>query len=177
VDTVEVSTVVYLPPEEVYTFLLDFPRYAEYSKHLDEVRRHGGDGSPGTRYDITFSWWKLSYTARSQVTQVDPPHRIDWRLVKDIDAHGSWIVDPEPESAPDDERPATRVRLRIEFSPDSTDARRLNLPRFVSLGWLVEQVTPKIETEARRIVKRIVADLEGEPRDVELTIHTAPDSL
>ena len=30
VDAVEVSTIVYLPPEEIYDFLIDFPRYADY---------------------------------------------------------------------------------------------------------------------------------------------------
>lgn len=176
-DTVEVSTVVHLPPEDVYEFLLDFPRYAEYSDHLDEVRRSRGNGEPGTRYDITFSWWKLSYTARSEVTDVDPPARIDWRLVKDIDAQGAWIVDPEPEAKPDPDTPATRVRLHIKFAPGSADASGLGLPSFVSLDWLVDRVRPKVESEARHIVERIVADLEGEPREVDLTIHAVPDTL
>lgn len=174
-DSVEVSTVVYLPAEEIFDFLLDFPRYAEYSKHLDEVRRHGGDGSPGTRYDLTFSWWKLSYTARSQVTDVEAPNRIDWRLVEDIDARGYWAVAPEPESAPDPNTPASRVRLYVEFAPGS--AGGIDLPMFVSLDWVVERVKPKVETEAERIVARIVEDLEGEPRDVDLDIHTTPDSV
>lgn len=176
-DSVEVSTVVYLPAEEIYDFLLDFPRYAEYSKHLDEVRRHGGDGSPGTRYDITFSWWKLAYTAQSQVTDVDPPNRIDWRIVADLDARGYWGIAPEPESAPEPGMPATRVRLYVEFHPDSADERLIDLPAFVSLDWLIDRVTPKIYREAERIVERIVADLEGEPREVSLDIHTTPDSL
>jgi hypothetical protein len=34
-----------------------------------------------------------------------------------------------------------------------------------------------VTAEAERIVERIVADLEGEPRDVALDIHTTPDSL
>jgi uncharacterized membrane protein len=177
VDSVEVSTVVYLPSEEIFDFLLDFPRYAEYSKHLDEVRRHSGDGTPGTRYDITFSWWKLSYTAKSQVTDIDRPTRIDWRLVEDIDARGYWAVAPEPESAPNPDTPATRVRLYIEFSPGSADRHSIGLPSFVSLDWLIDRVKPKVEAEARRIVERIVADLEGEPREVDLDIHTTPDSI
>jgi uncharacterized membrane protein len=177
VDTVEVSTVVYLPPTDIYEFLLDFPRYAKYSKHLDEVRRHGGDGSPGTRYDITFSWWKLSYTARSQVTDVDQPNRIDWRLIKDIDARGYWGIAPEPESAPDPDTPASRVRLYIEFAPESASARGIDLPSFVSLDWLIDRVKPKVKAEAERIVERIVADLEGSRRAVDLDIHTTPDGL
>ncbi len=175
-DTVDVSTVVYLPPAEIYEFLVDFPRYADYSQHLEEVRRHG-ERPQGTRYDITFAWWKLSYTAVSRVTNVDPPNRIDWRLVRDIDARGSWEIAPEPESSPAPDTPASRVRLYIEFSPGSADASGLGLPSFVSLDWLIDRVKPKVKAEAEHIVERIVADLEGRSRDVDLDIHTTPDSL
>ncbi len=176
-DAVDVSTVVYLPPAEVYEFLLDFPRYASYSRHLEEVRQYGDENAEGTRYDITFAWWKLSYTAASRVTDVDPPNRIDWRLVKDIEARGSWQIAPEPESSPSPNTPASRVRLYIEFEPESASVGGLGLPQFVSLDWLIEQVKPKVRAEAERIVERIVADLEGQRRDVDLDIHTTPDSL
>ncbi|MFB6297920.1 MAG: type II toxin-antitoxin system RatA family toxin [Salinirussus sp.] len=175
-DSIEVSTVVYVRPEEIYEFLLDFPRYAEYSKHLREVRR-AGEGGSGTNYHITFAWWRLSYTAVSEVTEVDPPTRIDWRLVEDIEARGYWLVEPEPESAPEGEDHASRVRLFVEFAPESADERLLDLPRFVSLDWLIDRVKPKVKREAERIVQRIVADLEGQSRQVALTIHTAPDSV
>lgn len=175
-DEVEVSTVVYLPPAEVYEFLLDFPRYANYSEYLTDVRSDG-DGSPGTRYALRFAWWKLSYTAHSEVVEVDPPNRIDWRLVKDIDARGYWRVEQAPDDAPEGVEMASRVTLRVEFNPDSASSGAVDLPRFVSLSWVIEKVKPKIQSEAERVVERIVADLEGESRDVDLTIHTTPDSV
>ena len=174
-DAVEVSTVVYVPAEEAYEFLLDFPGYARYSKHLKEVRRHG-DGTPGTRYDITFTWWKLSYTARSEVTDVEPPTRIDWRLVKDIDAGGYWGIEPLPGEAPDG-GDACRVRLHIEFRPGSANRDSLNLPAFVSFDWVVDKVKPKVETEAERICRRVVRDLEGQDRPVDLEIHQTADTI
>jgi len=167
VDSVEVSTVVYLPPETVYDFLLDFPRYARYSEHLRTVRQHG-DGTPGTEYELEFAWWKLTYTARSRVTDTDAPRRIDWRVIKDIDAVGRWLVDPVDDA--DDEE--TRVTLVVEYVPGSADDDAVELPRFVSLDWVIEKVKPKIRAEAERVVRRIVADLEGEPRDVSLEIET-----
>lgn len=175
-DEVELSTVIYLPPEEVYDFLIDFPRYANYSKYLMEVRQHG-DGSPGTEYDLRVEWWKLSYTARSEVTEVDPPTRIDWRIVKDIHARGHWRIEEVPEEAPDGEETASRVYLHVGFDPDSASPSMVDLPAFVSLGWVIDKVKPKVEEEAERIVERIVADLEGEPREVELEIHRTPDSI
>ena len=164
-DTVEVSTEVYVPPEEVHSFLMDFPGYAEYSEHLTEVRQHG-DGTPGTEYELDFAWWKLTYTARSRVTGVEAPERIDWRLVKDVDAVGRWEVERVDEET-------TRVTLVVEYAPDSADEGLLDLPRFVSLGWVVDRVTPKVRAEAERVVRRIVADLEGERREVEVEIETS----
>ncbi len=175
-DRVEVSTIVYLPPEKLYEFLVEFPRYTKYSDYLRGIERHG-DGSPGTRYDITFAWWKLTYTARSEVTAVEPPTRIDWQLTKDIDAQGSWEIDPAPEAKPDGEDHASRVRLVIEFAPESADEGALELPRFVSFDWLVGKVRAKVKAEAEAVVERIVRDLEGQRREVELEIHETPDSV
>ncbi|MFB6309427.1 MAG: type II toxin-antitoxin system RatA family toxin [Haloarculaceae archaeon] len=175
-DRIEVSTVVYLPPEEIYEFLLDFPGYARFSKYLKEVRQRG-DGSPGTQYDLQFAWWKLNYTAVSEVTAVERPERIDWKLVKDIDARGHWRLEPEPESAPDGEDHATRVRLVVEYHPDSASPDAVDLPTLVSLGWVIEKVKPLVREEAERIVERIVADIEGQRREVELEIHTGPDAV
>lgn len=175
-DRVEVSTVLYVSQAEVYEFLIEFPRYAKYSKYLREVRPHG-DGSPGTRYDLVFAWWKLTYTARSEVTDVDPPNRIDWRLVKDIDAEGYWQVEPVPDEAPDGTEHATRVRCVVEFDPDSVDSRLVDLPALVSVNWLLGKVIPKIKAEAERVVQRIATDLEGTQRDVTLQIHETPESV
>ncbi|WP_331232584.1 type II toxin-antitoxin system RatA family toxin [Natronorarus salvus] len=174
-DEVEVSTVIRLPPEEVYEFIVDFPRYARYSKHLTDVRQHG-DGTPGTRYDLRFAWWKLSYTAHSEVTETEPPHRLDWKLVKDLNAHGYWAIEPAPEEAPADGE-ASRLSLRVDFDPETANSDTLGLPRFVSMGWVIDKAKPLIVEEAQRVVERIVADLEGERRDVELTIHRTPDSI
>lgn len=169
-DTVEVETTVYLPPEEVYDFLVDFPRYARYSKYLTEVRGDG-DGGPGTEYELDFSWWKLSYTARSRVTDVDPPGRIEWRVTKDVDAAGAWIV--EPVDPPAGRERASRVLFRVEYRPGTVDGDDLPIPPLLSLDTVVEKVKPKVREEAERVVRRIVADLEGERRDVDLEIRTA----
>jgi hypothetical protein len=173
VDRIHVSTVVALPAPEVYEFLVDFPRYGEYSEYLTEVVSDG-DGSPGTRYRLRFAWWKLSYTAHTRVTEADPPTRIAWEVVRDIDAHGAWRVEPldsPPASVPDDAETACRVHLDVRFDPDSVGGDVLDLPRFVSLDWVVEKVTPLLVEEAEKVVERIVADIEGRRRPVELVVH------
>lgn len=170
-DQVEVSTVVYLEPEAVYEFLLEFPRYAGYSEHLRSIDRDG-DGGPGTDYRLTFAWWRLSYTAHARVVAVDPPTRIDWRLVEDLDARGYWLVEPAPDEVRSPDEPASRVRLHVRVRPDSVDPSVLELPRFVSLDWVVERARPRVEAEAERVVRRVVADLEGEARPVDVQVRT-----
>ena len=173
-DSVEVSTVIYLPPPEVYEFIIDFPRYANYSKYLERVHQDG-DGGPGTGYALRFAWWKITYTARTKVTDVDPPNRIDWEVIKDIDATGRWSIEEVPDLAPPDAETASRVTLAIEF--DTATVGDIDLPSFVSVSWVVERVKPKIQEEAERVVERIVADLEGQQREVELTVHERPDNV
>jgi len=176
VDEIVVSTVVYLPPDEVYEFLEDFPRYARYSEYLKNVHQRG-DGGPGTRYDLRFAWWKLTYTARSEVTDVDPPWRIDWRIVKDLHAHGQWRVeelDSLPADAPADADVACRVTLGVEFDPQTARDGTLDLPRFVSFDFVVGKVKPILVKEAQRVVERIVADIEGRSREVELVVERRP---
>lgn len=186
-DRIHVSTVVCLPPEDVYEFLVDFPRYARYSQYLTDVTADG-DGSPGTRYRLRFAWWKLSYSVHTEVTAVDPPSSLDWRVVKDIDARGGWRVEPLdsvpadlPTASPSDSDSDTttddacRVHLEVAFDPDSVGG--VDLPRFVSLEWVVGKVKPLLVEEAEHVVERIVADIEGRPREVELVVHEAPGGL
>ena len=171
------STEVYADPEEVYAFLLDFPRYANYSEYLSEVRTITGDGGPGTRYALRFAWWKVSYTAHSRVTGVEPPERIDWEITKDIDAGGRWRVTP-PETG-DGERSdgeasgdaPCEVALEVEFDPSSASPDALDLPRLVSFDWVLKKAIPLIRGEAERVVERAVRDLEGSDRDVDLDVY------
>jgi len=175
VDTIVVRTVAYAAPEEIYDFLIDFPRYARYSKYLTDVRRRSGNTGVGTQYALRFAWWKLTYTAHSAVVDVDPPTAIDWRVTKDIDANGAWRIEPRdslPADAPADADVACDVSLQVAFDPDSADSSVLNLPRLVSFGWVLDQAIPLIRTEAERVVERAVSDLEGRRRPIELTIES-----
>lgn len=168
-DTIEVSTVVYRPKADVYEFLVDFPRYAVLSEYLREVQQDG-DGSAGTNYRLHFAWWKLSYTVHSEVTDLDSPERIDWELTRGLDARGSWVL--ESEAPPADRDVATRIRFLVRYDPHSASTERIDLPRFVSLNWVIAKARPLVRREAERIVERLVTELEGESRPVELEIHT-----
>jgi len=168
------STVVYAPRETVYEFLLDFPGYKNYSDYVKEIDQDG-DGGEGTEYGITFGWWKVTYLARSRVVGLEPPERIDWEILKDLDASGAWLV--ESVEPPADREVATRVTIDVQFDPDSVSAGAIDLPRFVSVSWLVEKAIPLIVKQARSVLRGVVADLEGAPRDVDLTVHETPHSV
>ena len=180
-DTIVVSTVVYEEPSTVYDVLIDFPRYAKYSEYLTAVDTLRGDGGVGTQYALNFAWWKLKYTAHSEVVDVDSPEKIDWRVIKDINANGHWQIDERdslPSTAPADATTACDVSLRIDFDPDSADSGAVNLPTLVSWGWVLKKVIPLIKNEAERVVQRAVTDVEGRRRrDVEFTVQVDSEYL
>lgn len=168
-ERIRLSTVVYAPPETVFPYLQDFTTYPRYAKHLSHVDIDG-DGGVGTHYGLHLAWWKLTYTARSRVTGLTPPHSLEWELTKDIDAHGEWRI----ESASDGDRPASRVYFEAAYDPHSASEDVVSLPRFVSMGWVIRKLRPRLMDEARRVLERLVADIEGQRREVELTVHEMP---
>lgn len=162
--TFEVTTTVDRPPEVVFPFLQDFTGYAKYSKHLRGVGVDG-DGGVGTRYRIRFGWWKLTYDAYTRVTGIEEPNVLEWEVIRDLDAAGRWVVEPT------DDGEGSTVSLVVRYDPASLSAGMLDLPALVPLDWVVEKAVGLIEAEGRRVVRRVVADLEGEKRPVELTVE------
>ncbi|ARS88662.1 SRPBCC family protein [Natrarchaeobaculum aegyptiacum] len=172
-DRILLSTVAYRSPEEVFPYVCSFTDYPRYTDHLKEVRVHG-DGGVGSVYDLRLAWWKLSYTARSKVVEVTESESLEWRLVDHLDARGEWRVEPEPEAAPPEAETASRIYFEALYDPHSADKSVLSLPRFVSIDWVISKVRPRLLDEAQTVVERLVADIEGQRRDVELTIHEMP---
>ena len=172
-DRILLSTLAYRSPEEVFPHVRSFADYPRYTDHLREVRVHG-DGDVGSVYDLVLSWWKLTYTARSKVTAISAPNSLQWRLTNDIDARGEWRVEPEPEAAPASQSTASRIYFEAVYDPYSADPSAISLPRFVSLDWVVDRVEPRLLDEAETVVQRLVTDIEGRRRDVDLTIHELP---
>jgi uncharacterized protein YndB with AHSA1/START domain len=171
--TLEAETVVRAPRESVFDLLVDVPRYVEYSEFLQSVEADG-DGGPGTVYRLRFEWWRLSYTAVSRVEALDRPRRIDWTVVEDVDAHGSWQLDADETDGSvtgDGENHTTRVILAVEYDPGSVTPGVVDLPRFVSFDRVLERAAPLVEREARTVLERLVADLEGEPRSIDLEVR------
>lgn len=167
VDSLTASTVVYRPAEPIYEFLVDFPRYAEYSEYLRSVRSSGEQGA-GAAYELRFGWRMVEYSVRSRVTDVDPPRRINFEITSGIRADGEWQI--EPLAAADE--PKCKVTFTVRYETESIMPEQIDAPSLISLDWLIERVRPLIEAEAREITSRVVADLEDEQRDVELRVET-----
>jgi hypothetical protein len=188
VTVLEVSTTVDVPPAEAYAFVLDFEGHADYSEHVEGVRRRG-DGGVGTRFDIELSWWKLTYTLPTRVTGLAEPNRIEWRTPNGLHARGAWLFEPvasepdggqsaEPTGADDSaeltdaddstEARTTTVTLRAEY--DRERSRLPPMPPLVSVDDVLSRLQPVVRREARRVFERAVADLEGERRRVTLDV-------
>lgn len=90
-----------------------------------------------------------------------PPARISWEILGSLDAAGDWLIADADAGA--------AVSFVVTYDPGS--ARGLiDLPAFVSFDWVADRVTEKIAEEGQRVVERVVEDLEGEPRPVELDV-------
>jgi hypothetical protein len=182
VERILLSTVVYREPADIFPYLRSFETYPRYADHLEEVVRvDGGDTTADTtddrpQYDLRLRWWKLSYTAHSTVVDVTEPTLLEWELREDIDARGAWRIDPEPAAAPSTADTASRVYFDARYDPHSADKNAISLPTFVSFEWVLAKLQPKLVAEAETIVERLVADIEGERRDVSLTLHESPRS-
>lgn len=172
-DTLEVRTTIHASQTEVYDFLCDFDSYAQYSDHISGVTQRG-DGSVGTEYGITFSWWKITYTAWSKVIALTPHDTIEWELTKDISANGTWELEPTDVEGVED---ATQVVLTVQFDPDSASKNAISLPPLVSFSWVLDKVKPLILKEAKRVLARVIEDLEDSHRQPELTIVSRPTSV
>lgn len=177
-ERLAVETVVYRPVAEVYEFLADFPGYANYSEYLERVEELDPGTGESARYALQFAWWKLQYTARSAVTDTVENERIEWELLGDFDAGGRWLVAERslPDDAPDWAETATAVRFEVSYAPETAHSGLVDLPSLVSLDWVVEKVKPLIESEARTVVERAAADLEGRTRSVALTVETGAEA-
>lgn len=171
-DAIEASTTLYATPEAVFEFIQDFSGSETYSDNVDSVEQYG-DGGPGTDYRITVSWWKLSYTSQQRITAVEAPSRIEWRTTDAVRARGAWEITPaEP---PAGREVATELRLRIEFDPSSMRGGRVT--RLLPFDALVDRLSPVVAREAERVLEGMVADLEGERRPVDITVHRVPQQL
>lgn len=169
-DSLVVSTVIRVPPKEAYDFLMDFKGYAKYSDYVEYVSQRG-DGGVGTKYGITLAWWKLTYTARSKVTDLDEAKHIKWEIIQDLDANGEWRLEPKEDGK------HTEVTLDVEFYPDSADPKALSIPKLVPMERVVDKARQFVVEESERVLRRVVADLEGSPRSVSFTVHETPTSV
>lgn len=167
VDSLTASTVVYRPAEPIYDFLVDFPRYADYSEYLRSVRSSGERGV-GAAYELRFGWRMIEYSVRSRVTDVDRPRRIAFDITSGIQADGEWQIEPLDSSG----EQGCEVTFLVRYDTDSVMEDQIDAPRLISLDWIVRRVRPLIEAEARQITKRVVADLEEEPREIDLRVET-----
>jgi hypothetical protein len=110
------------------------------------------------------------------VTEVDPPNRIDWRTVGDVRARGRWRMGSlAGADLPEGREVGTELTLRVEFDPASV--RGAGVTRLMPVERLLRRVRPIVARECERLVAGAVADLEGERRPVEYTVHRMPDSL
>lgn len=166
----EARTQLHVPASDVHSYLLDLEEYGTYSEYLTDVTRQGS-GTSGSKYSLTLEWRFLRWEVHAEVTANDPPHRIGFRVASGVTAHGEWVIEPD---VPDD--PTTEgcvVWFRVQYDPRSLSADSLDLPSFIPVEALVDQVAPHFEADIYRVIREMVGDLEGAPRDPDIHITSS----
>lgn len=143
--------------EEVYSFFMDFDSYGRYSEYVRSVRRVGD-----MEWRITFEWWRARYTSRSRVVDYRENEYIEWKVTKDVAVRGVWRFS----EAGDD-----RTRVTLELWYDPSDAGKANPLRFVPTSRLISLAKPVLRRHVDTVLRRIAAELEGEPREVDYTVR------
>ena len=169
-ERVVLQTVIHAPPSAIYPVLANFERYPRYATHLEWVEPRG-EGPAGPQYDLHLSWWRISHTTRSEIVERDPPHRLGWRLTRDVEARGAWELEERPELAPADAETATRVTFEGRADPTTAETGNLSLPGLLPMDVVIAKARPIVKREVRETVRRLVADVEGHPREVELSLE------
>lgn len=196
----EAETTVHRPPGEVFDALVDLRRYEAYSDHLAAVTREGDGGvgtEYGLRFEwwrvgytvrsrVTaverpecLDFEVTSGIAASGSWFVEPADgaaqeggeaTVDGRQDEGSreGARGADVEAPDEAGSP--EGPVTRVRFVVEYDPDSVAGGAVSLPALVPLSWVVDKVAPLVEREAAGVVQRVVRDLEGSDRAVDLAV-------
>lgn len=152
-NRIEVSRSVDRSPVAVFGTVRDFSGYPAYSEYLTGVTVDG-DGDSGTEYVLDIRVFGLSFDVRTRLDELDPPRRIGWSVLEDIDAAGQWIVRPAEGGN------GSELELVVEYDPESVDSSVVSLPFGMSFDWLASKAESLAEREAETVLDRLVADLE-----------------
>lgn len=154
----------YAPVEDVYNFFMDFENYGKYSKYVEDV--HVVEDGDHPEWEIDFRWWIVRYAARSKLVDYEENEYIEWQVTKDVDVHGMWRFE-ETEKG-------THVELELLYDPKG--ASKANPLNFFPTRRLIQMARPVVDRHVSRVLRRVAAEVEGEPRDIDYTIRPADPS-
>jgi ribosome-associated toxin RatA of RatAB toxin-antitoxin module len=154
----------YAPVEDVYDFFMDFENYAKYSGYVERIRTVREGDYP--EWAITFKWWIVRYTFRSQLLDYAEHEHIEWELTKDVDVRGKWRFE---ETTDEDGEPATDVELDLWYDPRSVS--KMNPVPLFPTSRLIRIVKPVAARHINTVLQRVTQELEGEPREVNFILR------
>lgn len=152
----------YAPADDVYDFFMDFENYGKYSEYVESVRVVEDGDYP--EWEINFRWWIVRYAARSKLVDYEEGEYIEWQVTKDVDVHGMWRF----EEVGDEH---THVELELLYDPKG--ASKANPLNFFPTKRLIQMARPVVDSHVSKVLRRVAAEVEGKPRDIDYTIRPA----
>lgn len=114
-----VSIEIQAPPEEIFAYLVDFTRHAEWSSSVVAIKLVGGEtGQVGAEYAATESI-PTEMTTYARITALDAPRRIEWESTDKRVFRTNWTLEIEPIGE------YSRLTQSVTFHPLSLFALRV----------------------------------------------------
>jgi len=92
--------------EKIFTALLDVRTFPEWAAGVRRARALDPTGEaetlhvrPGVRLEFILSAAGLTHKVASDVTVVEPPHRLEWTYIEGALGGGGWLVEEEAPGA------------------------------------------------------------------------------
>ncbi len=102
-------------PEKIYAYLVDFPRHAEWSSNVKEIKLVRGEmGEVGAKYEAIEDFPR-PMTTYARIVEVRPPTLIGWEATDYKVFRTQWRLRIQ---ARDESEPSvSHVSLRVTFYP------------------------------------------------------------
>lgn len=149
--------------EQVFDSITDYRKIDSYT---DDIRIAGRGRGEGTRVYFKLSKDVLNiptnYTTKIEFVEYNPPDQIEWKIIGDIDAKGSIRLTENSGH--------TDLILDFSLNLEKTDIGSLPAPDVADASQILEYIYPQVYEQASSIIKGVVTDIEGEPRDVNIEV-------
>ena len=147
--TVQESTIIDRPIEEVFDYIADSRHDIEWCPAVKHIEQVAGDGpGQGARYAMHHEPGGMSFDAEVEVIEFEPPYRMRWVM---IDAghtiYGTYVLEPTPDGG-----------TRLTQTSEVTFERWLRIPGLFLKGVIAKDVRKELNKQFAQLKECLAAN-------------------